>query len=108
MSTQQIIATIGIMGICVASTRALPFILFRTKGATPPFISYLGENLPSAVFGMLIVYCFKDVDFASGTHGLREIAALAFCLALHLWRRDLLVTIAGGTIFYMLICQMWA
>lgn len=107
MTTPQIIATIGIMGLCVASTRALPFILFRSKGATPPFISYLGKNLPSAVFGMLLVYCFKDVDFATGSHGVREALALVFCLALHLWRRDLFATIAGGTAFYIILCHVW-
>ncbi len=106
MNTAQIIATIGIMGLCVACTRAVPFILFRSKSSTPPFVNYLGKSLPSAVFGMLLVYSFKDVDFATGAHGLREIASLAVCFALHYWRRDLFVTIAGGTVFYMLLCHI--
>ncbi len=103
MTLRQQIITILLMAICVALTRALPFMLFRSKEKTPRFVLYLGRYLASAVFGMLTVYCMKDVSFTTGSHGLPQMLGILMCVVLHLWRKNMLLTIAGGTIFYMLI-----
>ena len=105
MNTQQQIITIALMGLSVMLTRFLPFILFPTEKHTPRFVLFLGKYLPSAVFGMLVVYCLKDVTFLSGNHGFPQMLGILVCIVLHLWRKNMMLTIAGGTIFYMVIIQ---
>lgn len=102
--TQQII-TIGLCALATMLTRFLPFIIFSDRRPIPPLVQYLGWALPPAVFGMLVVYCLRNVDFLSGSHGLPELAAIAVVAALHLWRRQMLLSIAGGTACYMLLVQ---
>lgn len=65
----------------------------------------LGRILPAAVFGLLIVYCLKNVSFLSGSHGMLELISIALVTALHLWKRQTLLSIAAGTVCYMLLIQ---
>ncbi len=94
--------------LCVAGTmltRFLPFALFSSRRPTPRFIQYLGRALPCAIFGMLVIYCLKDVTLLTGNHGLPEAIAIAVTVGLHLWKRQMLLSIAGGTVCYMLLVQ---
>lgn len=106
MNTTQQIITILLIAVATMATRALPFILFPSQKHTPRFVRFLGRYLASAVFGMLIVYCLKDVSFLSGYHGLPQLLGIAFCVLLHLWRRSIFLTIAGGTLFYMALIHV--
>lgn len=102
---QQII----IIAMCVAGTmltRFLPFLIFRSDRPTPPYIQYLGRVLPLAVFAMLVVYCLRNVQITTGTHGLPELIAILITIALHFWKKQMLISIAGGTISYMLLVQL--
>ena len=56
--TEQII-TIGIAVLGVQFTRWLPFWIFPANRPIPEYIRYLGKVLPAAMFGMLVVYCYK-------------------------------------------------
>lgn len=94
--------------MCVVGTmltRFLPFLVFRSKRPTPRYIQYLGRVLPGAIFAMLIIYCLRDVSLLQGSHGLPELIAIAVTVGLHLWKRQMLLSIAGGTICYMLLVQ---
>lgn len=105
MTVPQQIITIA---LCVAGTmltRFLPFLVFSPKKETPRYIQYLGKALPCAIFGMLVIYCLKNVSLFSGSHGLPELIAIAVTIALHLWRKQMLLSIAGGTACYMLLVQ---
>ncbi len=102
--TQQII-TIGLCALGTMVTRFLPFLIFSSRKPVPKYIQYLGRALPAAIFGMLVVYCLKGVSVFSGTHGLPELLAIAVVVGLHLWKRQMLLSIAGGTICYMLLVQ---
>ena len=106
MTTAQVFLTILTVSLATALTRFLPFIVFPAGKPTPKFIQYLGKVLPSAVFGLLVVYCLKHVSLFSGSHGLPEAIAIAVTAALHLWKRQMLVSIAGGTLCYMLLVQL--
>lgn len=86
-------------------TRLLPFLLFPADKATPKVIERLGKLLPGAVFSLLVVYCLKNVELLSGTHGLPEAIAIAGVMLLHLWKRQMLLSIAGGTVLYMILVQ---
>lgn len=101
--TQQII-TIACMAIAVMTTRFLPFALFQGS-KTPKVIQYLGTVLPAAVFGLLVVYCLKNVDITTGYHGILELMGIFATVALHVWRRQMMLSIAGGTITYMILVQ---
>jgi branched-subunit amino acid transport protein AzlD len=99
--TEQII-TIGMVVLGTMITRFLPFLLFP---AGPKYVQYLGKALPSAVFGLLVIYCLKNVNLMQGSHGIPELLSLAAVAALHLWKRQMLLSIAGGTVFYMALVQ---
>ena len=99
--TQQII-TIGLCILGTMLTRFLPFLIFRENRKTPEVIQYIGKYLPAAVFGMLVVYCLRNVSIVSGSHGLPEVIAILVTCGLHLWKRQMLLSIAGGTVCYML------
>ena len=88
------------------STRFLPFLIFGEKRKTPPIIEYLGTVLPCAIMGMLVVYCLKDVSFLSNPFGLPELISCAIVSALHIWKRNSLFSIGGGTVCYMLLVQL--
>lgn len=102
--TQQII-TISMCILGTMTTRFLPFLIFNEKRRTPAFVTYLGKYLPSAVFGMLIIYCLKDVSVLQGSHGIPELISIAVTAGIHLWRKQMLLSIAAGTICYMLLIQ---
>lgn len=103
-STQQII-TVFMVVIGTAVTRFLPFLVFPAGKPTPNFMQYLGKYLPGAVFGMLVIYCLKEVTLFSPSYGLPEFIALVAVVLLHLCKRQMLVSIAGGTAVYMILVQ---
>lgn len=88
------------------ATRFLPFLIFRGGKKTPDIIVYLGKVLPYAIMGMLVVYCLKDVAFLSAPYGIPEILGCAVVAVLHLWRRNTLLSIGVGTVFYMMLVQL--
>lgn len=103
MTTLQQIATIGLMGVSVVATRSLPFLLFSSAKHTPRFVTFLSTYLPSAVFGMLVVYCMKNVQFTDLESSIPYFIGVISCVLLHLWRKNMLLTIAGGTMIYMIV-----
>ena len=106
MTFEQQVITIGICVLGTVLTRFLPFLVFSSKKPTPDYIQYLGKALPSAIFGMLVIYCVKNVEILEGSHGLPELISIALVTGLHLWKRQMLLSIAGGTICYMLLVQL--
>jgi len=107
MPIYQQIITIALCMLATMTTRFLPFIVFREDHETPAFIKYLGKYLPLAVFGMLIVYCFKNVDFTTGLHGIPEIVATIVTVVVHLWKRNMMLSIIFGTGIYMLLLYIF-
>lgn len=103
--TQQII-TIAMVVLGTMLTRFLPFLLFPAGKPTPKYIQYLGRVLPASVFGLLVIYCLKNVSVFTGSHGIPELLAILLVVVLHLWKRQMLLSIAGGTVFYMILVQM--
>lgn len=102
--TQQII-TIAMVVLGTMLTRFLPFLLFPAGKPTPKYIQYLGRVLPASVFGLRVIYCLKNVSVFTGSHGIPELLAILLVVVLHLWKRQMLLSIAGGTVFYMILVQ---
>lgn len=105
MTIMQQVITISMVVLGTVITRSLPFILFPSGRPTPKYVQYLGRVLPGAVFGMLVIYCLKNVSIFGGSRGLPEAISIVFVIVLHLWKRQMLWSIAGGTFFYMLLVQ---
>lgn len=101
----QLCITIAVITLATVLSRALPFLLFPAGKKTPPVIRYLGSVLPFAVIAMLVVYCFKNISLFSGFHALPELIAAVFVICVHKRRHNLLLSIAGGTILYMVLVQ---
>lgn len=95
---------IVIMAGVTAVIRFLPFLVFR-KG-TPAPVLFLGEVLPYAIMGMLVVYCLKDISILGQDHALPEILSVLAVVALHKWRHNTLLSIAAGTVLYMILVQV--
>lgn len=104
MKTEAIL--IIIMAGVTALLRFLPFLFFSGKRETPKYIVYLGEVLPQAIIGMLIVYCLRSTDFTTKPFGLPEIIAVVFVVVLQAVKRNSLLSVLGGTAVYMLLLQL--
>ncbi|MDO5146057.1 MAG: branched-chain amino acid transporter permease [Eubacteriales bacterium] len=105
MTISQQLITIGMCVLGTMLTRFLPFLIFSEKRPTPKYVQYLGKALPGAIFGMLVVYCLKNVSLFSGSHGIPEAIAIAVTTGIHFWKRQMLLSIAGGTLCYMFLVQ---
>ena len=106
MTLPQQAITILLCALGTMLTRFLPFLVFSPKRPTPKYIQYLGKALPGAIFAMLVVYCLRNVNVLQFSYGLPELIAIAVTIGLHLWKRQMFVSIAGGTVCYMLLVQI--
>ena len=98
-------ATLLVLAGVTLLTRALPFLLFRGK-QTPALVSYLGQVLPFAIMGMLVVYCLRNVTPLSPPYGVPELIGVVLAVLLHVWKRNTLLSIGGSTVVYMLLVQL--
>ena len=99
------IAIIAVVAVCTLLTRALPFWILGGKSELPPTVKYLGKVLPPAIMTILVVYCLKSINVLEGSRGIPELLAIGLVVALHLWKRNTLLSIGVGTVFYMILVQ---
>ena len=97
---------IAIITLVTAALRFLPFLIFRENRKTPSLVSYLGQVLPYAIMGMLVIYCLKGISFAAFPFGIPEIIGCLVVTLLHIWKRNTLLSIGAGTVCYMLLVQL--
>lgn len=95
---------IAAMAITTMLIRFLPFLVFRNK--TPKYISYLGNVLPPAIIGMLVIYCLKDITPLAHPFGIPELIAVACVAGVQAWKRNSLISILAGTLLYMILVQV--
>lgn len=98
-------AMVAVISLVTIALRFLPFWIFGESRKTPPWLAYLGQVLPFAIMGMLVVYCLKDISLLSSPYGIPQLLSCAVVAALHVWKRSTLLSIAGGTACYMLLIQ---
>lgn len=97
---------VAVISLVTIGLRFLPFLIFNGKRSTPEFVTYLGRILPYAIVGMLVVYCLKGISITAAPYGLPEFIACVAVVLLHLWKRNTLISIVGGTVCYMLLVQV--
>lgn len=93
------------IALVTAALRFLPFFIFSGKRPVPEYISYLGRVLPYAIMAMLVIYCLKGISFVKSPFGIPELVSVALVVILHIWKRNTLFSIIGGTVCYMLLVQ---
>lgn len=96
---------IAVAGTVTLMLRFLPFLVFGGKRETPPYIVYLGNVLPYAIMGMLVIYCLRGISFTAAANFLPELIACAVVVLAHVWKRNTLLSIISGTVCYMLLVQ---
>lgn len=106
MNKLYAISMIAVIALVTAALRFLPFLIFRGSRQTPKYVQYLGNVLPFAIMGMLVVYCLKGVTFGSLENWLPQLIASGAVVLLHLWKRNTLLSIISGTALYMVLVQV--
>ena len=105
MSNVHSIMIVAVAALVTVALRVLPFLIFGGNKETPPVITYLGRVLPYAIMGMLVVCCLKEVSLVRGPYGAPEFISCFIVAALHIWKRNTLLSIVGGTACYMVLLQ---
>lgn len=105
MTDRQKVITILVVVCATVLTRFLPYILFPQGKKTPPVVTYLGKYLAPAVFGLLVVYCLRNVNFTGGSFGIPELIAVAVVIVTFVWKRQMILSMAAGTALYMFLVQ---
>ena len=106
MTVSQQIIMIAVVVLGTMATRFLPFLIFPPGRPTPEYIKYLGRVLPAAAIGLLVIYSLKDINLLSTTHGLPELVSVAVVIWLHIWKKNMFLSIAAGTILYMILIRL--
>lgn len=104
----DILHTIGIIAVaalCTGFIRAVPFLIFGGNKKVPHIIHYLGDYLPAAIMVTLVIYCLRNITPVTGNYGLPELISVVVVIGLHLWKKNILLTVGAGTVCYMLLIQ---
>jgi len=101
----RILTAVAAMALVTILTRAAPFIFFA-KRKPPAALDYLQAYLPPALMTILVMASFKDIRWAQAPHGIPALAAAALTAVMHLWQRNVLVSIACGTAAYMALIRL--
>jgi len=105
LTTAEGLIIVALLAFGTAITRFLPFVFFRDAASAPAYVHYLGKMLPAAAIGLLVVYCLRHIQLTAAPHGAPEAIAILAVAALHIWKKNTLLSIAVGTVGYMLLVQ---
>lgn len=106
MNSLHSILLIAVVSLVTILLRFLPFWIFGGNKKTPEVVTYLGKVLPFAIMGMLVVYCLRGISFTAAPYGVPELISCGLVVILHIWKRNTLISIVGGTACYMLLVQV--
>lgn len=96
---------VGVMTIITFATRAFPFVVFRRHKPGPRFMR-IQAAMPALVMPILLAYALKDTPWTQGHEVLRTVLALGLVIGLHIWKRNPLLSIFGGTLFFIVYGMM--
>lgn len=106
LDTVSSLVIIAVVAVATFATRAASFVIFPKGKEVPESVKYIGMVLPPAVIGMLVVYCLKTTSVFAYPYGIPELIACLVVIALHVWKRNILLSVGVGTVLYMVLVQM--
>lgn len=106
LDTVSSLIMIAAISIATFATRAASFLVFPKGKEVPPKVVFIGRVLPPAIIGMLVVYCLRSTSVLAYPYGIPELIAGLTVVILHLWKRNIFLSIGAGTILYMVLVQM--
>lgn len=105
LSLGQALAAVFVSGLVVLATRVLPFAIFAKKN--PPLcIRFIEKYAPPLIMMVLLVYCFKDVDFTSAATCAPYFICVAVSGVLHVIFRNSMASIIGSTVLFMVLTRL--
>jgi branched-subunit amino acid transport protein AzlD len=104
-SIPQLVLFFGVVVLGTQLARVLPFLIFPDNKEIPKYVKYLADILPFTIIGMLVVYCLKDVSFIQSPFAIPEVISLMVIVLLHVWKKNTLLSIGGGSLLYMMLVQ---
>lgn len=107
MNNSQMLISVAMLVIGTVFTRFLPFIAFPEHKPVPKVITYLGQRLPYATMGMLVVYALKDTKITESPYGLYELIALIVIAIVHKVKSNTLLSISAGVLVYLILVNGW-
>ncbi len=105
ISIQQSLTIIAVVSLCTILLRAFPFLVFGGRKEVPKTVRYLGDVLPASIMAVLVVYCLRNVDFAAMGHFMPSLISCLLVVGLHVWKKNILLSIGMGTVCYMVLVQ---
>lgn len=107
MSSPTTVAlTIILTSLLLFFYRGAPFLIF-SKREPPKALKFVEKCIPPLIIATLIVYCLKDIDYAARPWGAPNFIAIAATVLLHLWKRNSMISIFGGTILFMFLSRIF-
>ena len=106
VDVHHVSAVVAVSSAITWALRALPFALLAPMRRSA-IVGYLSVRMPLGVMLILAAYTLRDVLNSPDTH--RPLAAglaLTVSIALHLWRRNVVLSIVGGTAVNVLIVSL--
>ncbi|MFI1198012.1 branched-chain amino acid transporter permease [Streptomyces sp. NPDC020883] len=101
--TPYLVAAVALSATVTWGLRALPFAALAPLRASRT-VQYLSRGMPAGVMVILLVYCLRDLPLTE-PRALAPLAALAVTVGLHLWRRNALLSILGGTTVHVVLAS---
>lgn len=105
LTVKQVIIAILLSSLVIFLTRLLPFLLFSKKNP-PRIIKFIEKYVPQMIIAVLVVYCFKDVEFAQSPYGLHFLISCAAVVVLHLTLKNSMISILGGTMLFIILSRL--
>ena len=106
MGNGQTLLFFAIIALATMLVRFLPFFVFPENKKTPGYVQYLGKVLPYSIIGMLVVYCLRNTVVLQYPYALPEAISVGAVILLQIWLKNMLLSIGGGTVIYMLLVQV--
>ena len=105
-NTVYLVLAVLVCAVCTFALRLAPFALFSGKRGMPPAVRKLAKKMPAAIIAVLVIYCLKGMPAAGLSENAAKLVSVAAVVALHLWKKNTLLSIAGGTALYMALLHI--
>ncbi len=106
MTNNEIYLAILVMFSANLITRVIPFVFF-TKKAPPKGIDFVAKYFPPIIIMILIFYTFGSTNFDIDAYGIKNLMAILATIILHIYFKNYLLSIFGGTVIYMVLIQLF-